>query len=97
MNDLKNRAQEAFSYLSDDKLRFWEKIKNSLTSLAGVELTNLSENDRKWFEGELIRINALFLKYDIEKYQDYENITKTDRKKLLYILFTMCTRIIVEV
>lgn len=96
MNDLKNRAREVFLHLSDDKLQFGEKIKNSLTSLSGLELTDIPVKNKKWLLGELGKINAIFSKYNIETFQDYEKIASTDRKKMLNILFAMCMKIIKE-
>ncbi len=94
MDDLKHRAREAFLYLNDDKLQFWEKIKNTLSSFSGLDLTNIPDGHKKWLTGELSRINAIFSKYDIKTHQDYEKLTGSDRKKLLNILATMCVRII---
>ncbi len=93
MNDLKKRVLEALSYLNDDKMQFYKRVQNTLSSFSGLNLTELSRRNKELLLDHLSRVNEIFDNYDIEVSQDYEKIAEIDRHKLLKILLNLCYRL----
>ena len=86
LSDITKRSRKAAAIIEDWELPMWKRLHLSLQAYQGMELSCLPGKVRKELEGNLLEINQVIAKYDIETFEDYEKIPANDLSKLLAII-----------
>lgn len=83
---LADRAQKSQIMASDNSLPLWERLQRSLQAYAGTKLNLLPAQQRTELENTFARANAIFSKYKITRFEDYQNMSADDLLQALRIV-----------
>jgi hypothetical protein len=96
MEQLLEKARIAWNYLQDHQQPLWKRIHYSLEAYSGLKLSGLPPQIKSEIEGSFVLINAIFNRYEIASFDDYQKIAADDlmeiqriAKKLSEIILSM--------
>jgi hypothetical protein len=81
MSDLILRSQEALAV--DTSLPKWQRLHSMLQAFDGLELSLLDEDVRGEFESQLVSVNEVISRYDLESDDDYQKMSDADLDEAL--------------
>lgn len=83
--DWQKRTQEASKILSDKKLKRWQKVHMVGGAYAGLSLSGLRSKHRHRFLNRISELNVILARYQLESFDDYQNIEPSDLKQMIDI------------
>lgn len=83
---LADRAQKSQNAASDNTLPLWERLQRSLQAYAGTKLNLLPTKQRTELENTFVRVNAIFSKYKITRFEDYQKMSADELMQALRIV-----------
>lgn len=83
---LADSAQKSQNMANDNTLPLWERLQRSLQAYAGIKLNLMSAEQRTHLESTFVRINAIFSKYKMTCYEDYQKMSADDLVQALRIV-----------
>lgn len=83
--DWRSSTQAAEKILSDSKLKPWQKAHMVGGAYAGLTLSGLRSKHRHRFLNRISELNQILAQYQLESFDDYQNIKPADLKKLVNI------------
>ena len=79
------RTREANETLSNKKLKLWQKVHMVSGAYAGLTLSGLRSKHRHRFLNRISELNKILAQYQLESFDDYQNIKSADLKQMILI------------
>jgi len=83
--DWQIRTREANEILSNKKLKLWQKVHMVGGAYAGLTLSGLRSKHRHRFLNRISELNKILAQYQLESFDDYQNIKSADLKQMILI------------
>jgi hypothetical protein len=93
MSDLVRRAKEVKSIVSDGSLPKSRRVPQALQALGGLTLTGLPIDERSTLEANLVNVNRILARYQLETFEAYDQMKDTDLQQVLDILAALASQI----
>ena len=87
--DWQLRTDETRRILTDKNLEPWQKAHMAGGAYAGLTLSGLRQRHRQRFLTRMSKLNAILVKYQLESFDDYQNISSSDLQKMITIIRTL--------
>ena len=91
--DWQARTEEARKILSNKQLKLWQKAHMAAGAYAGLTLSDLRSKHRHKFLNRVVSLNRILARYELDSFDDYQQIESADLRKMVDIIKTMaCPR-----
>jgi hypothetical protein len=94
MSELLQRAQTVRTLASDPSLPKWQRLRQGLQDLSGLDLDEIPDDVHAQFEADLVDVNRVLAEHSLEKDEDYQTIRDADLQQMLDIVARAASRII---
>jgi iron uptake system EfeUOB component EfeO/EfeM len=79
-------AKKARSVAASDTMELWEKAHGVNHAYAGLALEGLQSKHRHKLLAEFGKVNAVFARYTLNSFDDYQNISDSNLKEIIKIV-----------
>jgi iron uptake system EfeUOB component EfeO/EfeM len=93
VSDLDIRVKRSLRALLDSTSPRYKRIIKSLKAFQGLDLGAISSDERSAIEGNIVKMNAVLEKYDLETFADYKKMSDTDLNLLIKNQAALCNDI----
>ncbi len=87
--DWRTRTLKAQQIIADKSLAIWEKAHMAGGAYAGLDLSGLKSKHRHQILNRLTNLNAILSDYQLDTFDDYQNIEKADLQAMISIIKTL--------
>ena len=93
MSDLELRVKRSLRALLDSTSPRYKRIVKALKAFQGLDLGEISAEERTAIEGNMIKLNSVLEKYDLETFADYKKMSDADLNTLIKNQISLCNEI----
>ncbi len=90
MSDLELRVKRSLRALLDSTSPRYKRIVKALKAFQGLDLGEISAEQRTAIEGNMIKLNSVLEKYDLETFADYKKMSDADLNTLIKNQISLC-------
>jgi len=94
MSEIITKAQRIASIIAETTIEPWKRAAQGLEAFSGVTISDLDEPYAELVETELVQVNHVLSRYDLETSGDYASIDDADIAKILGHIETATNRFI---
>lgn len=87
--DWQSRTEAAKKILADKHLKLWQKAHMTGGAYAGLTLSGLRSKHRHQFLNRIVKLNRILAKYELESFDDYQQIASSDLRQMITIIRTL--------
>ncbi len=93
MSDLELRVKRSLRALLDSTSPRYKRIVKALKAFQGLDLGEISAEERSAIEGNMIKLNSVLENYDLETFADYKKMSDADLSTLIKNQISLCNEI----
>ncbi|MCP4486145.1 MAG: hypothetical protein GY820_02325 [Gammaproteobacteria bacterium] len=93
MSDLELRVKRSLRALLDSTSPRYKRIVKALKAFQGLDLGEISAEERSAIEGNMIKLNSVLENYDLGTFADYKKMSDADLNTLIKNQISLCNEI----